>query len=103
MVGRGKRGRGMTQEETIDFLNEIKYGITPDDEHKNRLIDALDVAIKSLENQKTGHWIEVREEDDCGNMWYMCSECTHGDIHAKTQVVPYCWWCGSRMESEGEE
>lgn len=38
-------------EETIEYINEIKYGITPDDEHRNKLIDALDMAIKALEKE----------------------------------------------------
>ena len=47
------------------------------------------------------------ETDENGNAEYMCSECTHGDVHAETQIVPFCWWCGTRMvepqESEDKE
>lgn len=54
--------------------------------------------------RKTGRWIlheNQRQEDvDNGNYLYICSECGKSDIHAKTQEVPFCWWCGSKMEVE---
>jgi len=40
-------------EEMIEYIKEIKYGIKPDDEHRNKLIDALDMAIKALQDK--GH------------------------------------------------
>ena len=50
----------------------------------------------------TGEWIladEQREEDvQNGNYRYICSCCGSSDLHAKTQEVPYCWYCGSRMK-----
>ena len=53
---------------------------------------------------KTGHWIPNGLFDDNGNRNYMCSECTHCDVHAETQIVPYCWWCGAKMaESEDDK
>lgn len=54
--------------------------------------------------QKHGEWIvheNQRQEDvDNGNYLYVCSECGKSDIHAKTQKVPYCWWCGARMDGD---
>ena len=51
---------------------------------------------------KTGKWIlhdNQRQEDiDNGNYLYICSECNKSDLHAKSQEVPYCWWCGAKME-----
>lgn len=48
---------------------------------------------------KTGKWIlsdnQSREDMENGNYYYICSNCLHGDVHAKTQEVPYCWHCGS--------
>ena len=34
---------------------------------------------------------------------FICSECGHWDIHARTQEVPYCWWCGAHMEGADDE
>ncbi len=50
---------------------------------------------------KTGHWILTEEQNkedvENGNRNYKCSECNHGDTHAKNQIVPYCWYCGVYM------
>lgn len=67
-------------------------------------IEALDVAIKTLEQElKTGHWIPMGLVDANDNRNYECSECHYGDTHAKNQIVPYCWHCGAKMESEANE
>ena len=51
----------------------------------------------TIEERKTGRWILCGDEDN-GNAMYKCSLCFHSDIQAKSQVVPYCWWCGAKME-----
>lgn len=55
-------------------------------------------------DRPTGKWIMSdyqREEDtDNGNYLYNCSVCGRSDLQAKTQEVPYCWWCGSRNQKE---
>ena len=35
-----------------------------------------------------------------GNGQYRCSNCQHGDVHAKTQEVPFCWYCGAKMDGK---
>lgn len=51
-----------------------------------------------------GHWILCEEQSkddvDNGNYLYVCSNCNHSDIHAKTVDVPYCWHCGTRMDGD---
>ena len=51
-----------------------------------------------------GEWIlsdvQRKEDTDNDNYWYVCSECGHSDLHSKSQEVPYCWWCGARMDGE---
>ena len=53
---------------------------------------------------KTGKWMlcdNQRQEDiNNGNYMYTCTNCLRSDVHAKTQKVPYCWWCGAKMEVE---
>lgn len=75
-------------------------------------VDYCDDFLEFIERQptieperKTGKWIlydNQRQEDvDCGNYLYICSECGYSDLHAKTQDVPYCWYCGAKMEVGG--
>lgn len=56
--------------------------------------------------EKTGEWLpsETQKEEDVsnGNYQYVCSRCGKSDTHAKTQDVPFCWWCGARM-SDGDQ
>ena len=59
-------------------------------------------ALNDSEKPKTGHWIPMGLVDANDNRNYECSECHHGDTHAKNQIVPYCWYCGAKMESEGK-
>lgn len=51
---------------------------------------------------KQGKWELSAFQNDAdvanGNYAFICSNCKHTDIHAMTQEVPYCWWCGSRMK-----
>lgn len=65
--------------------------------------EALGMAIKALEEPKTGKWIQDGRVDDDGNIYFYCSNCKRGDTHAKGQKVPFCWWCGARMEAESED
>lgn len=56
---------------------------------------------------RQGEWImsdiQCKEDTDNGNYQYICSVCGRGDIHARTQEVPYCWWCGARMKGVDDE
>lgn len=53
-----------------------------------------------------GKWLlsdlQYKEDNDNGNYAYVCTNCNHTDIHAKTQKVPYCWWCGAKMKGAEE-
>lgn len=71
----------------------------------NLIVEVIE-ALPSAE-PKRGKWIlyeNQRQEDvDNGNYLYTCSECGKSDIHAKTQEVPFCWWCGADMRGEEDE
>ena len=70
-----------------------------------------EVLIADLEalpsSERQGKWIlsdlQSIEEMENGNYYYFCSNCLRSDLHAKTQEVPYCWYCGARMLNGGEE
>ena len=53
-----------------------------------------------------GEWVlserQSQADNDNGNYAYVCTNCNHTDIHAKTQKVPYCWWCGAKMKGAEE-
>lgn len=58
-------------------------------------------------DRPTGEWImsdyQRVEDTDNDNYLYTCSVCGHRDVHARTQEVPYCWWCGAKMEGVENE
>ena len=60
--------------------------------------------IYSNPERKKGKWIlsDIQNPEDVrnGNYAYICSNCSHSDIHAKTTVVPFCWHCGADMRGE---
>ena len=49
-----------------------------------------------------GEWIRTGSLGN-GNAHYECSNCHHGDEHAESQDVPYCWFCGAKMKKGGAE
>lgn len=58
---------------------------------------------KASERPKEGEWID-EAVPVClvgkGNRQCRCSLCGHRDIQAKTQKVPYCWFCGAKMNEK---
>ena len=59
------------------------------------IIEALDMGIEALENQKTGHWIN--KKGVYGVVY--CSEC---DYELHTNNTNFCANCGAKMEGEKE-
>lgn len=77
----------------LDTLKSIKSGFEKDEWLKDD-VEALDYAIKVIENQKTGHWIEQGLSPYEGIR--RCSVCYKTyDIRAK---LNYCPNCGAKME-----
>ena len=54
------------------------------------------------EKRPQGEWIRTGSLGN-GNAHYECSNCHHGDEHAESQEVPYCWFCGAKMKGGAEE
>ena len=86
----------------IDCVNHVRFGM------EKMAFDIATTALLELPSaqpeRKKGRWIlyeNQRQEDvDNDNYLYICSECGKSDLHAKTQKVPFCWNCGSRMDGE---
>ena len=49
-----------------------------------------------------GKWIRTGSLGN-GNAHYECSNCHHGDEYAESQEVPYCWYCGAKMQKGSAE
>lgn len=49
------------------------------------------------------HWIYDGKTDEDGNLACRCSRCEHGDRHSPGITVPYCWFCGAKMEEKTDE
>lgn len=44
------------------------------------------------------NWERVSEPDEDGNVWYRCPVCLHNDKQSPSIYVPYCWYCGAKMD-----
>ena len=86
----------MTREEAIKYLIEPVSTSTSDGEEKQKEFEAYKMAIKALEQQKTGKWLPLEN----GNpYWRRCSEC---DAHRRMfdYLEHYCPSCGAKMQVE---
>ena len=104
----------ISRQDAIDALkhNQDVYSHNFHDDPINKYTAAIIAAdIDSLVNlpsaepeRKRGKWIlsDIQNPEDVrnGNYVYICSNCSHSDIHAKTTVVPFCWHCGADMRGE---
>lgn len=97
---------------TVD-LSERVTATYYDDEHEewsqktvaiSDVLDSVcdDYTVIEVEPTKHGHWIDEGLVDGNQNRYCRCSECGKGDTQAISQRVPYCWWCGSRMDEVEE-
>lgn len=89
------------REATYEVLTSFYHHKT--DIQHNALREALNkVPSAEAEPVRHGHWMlyENQNQDDVnnGNYLYVCSNCKHSDIHARTVDVPYCWHCGALMD-----
>lgn len=69
---------------------------------KNRIADMSKAMMYNARQSigavpvRHGHWI--LDYEDRGIEYCRCSECNHGDEHAHGVAIPYCWFCGAKME-----
>lgn len=92
----------MTNEKYIDILNALKECEGAYQYSKEEVVEALDIAIKVLEEEsKIGHWIKYCTPI-CGDQHYKCTSCGYyinfgqwGEIY--TKQFKYCPNCKAKM------
>ena len=89
----------MTNKEAIGWVNHIKndYIKGGDDGRDAKRKEALDLAIKALEDRPQGKWIKHSTYKDV----LICSNCNHGSNQVY-DAFNFCPNCGTRMEKEND-
>jgi hypothetical protein len=87
----------ISREDVYDVIDDAVLWGYPEKEFYKAIRNLPPVQPK----QMTGRWIDEGDAGN-GNRYCHCSECGKGDEQAKTQVVPYCWWCGAKMQEVEE-
>lgn len=97
----------MTREEAINEICDMANSLQI--MYKSKQGQALTMAIESLKNQKTGHWIytptrRMVDETDEGFIYETdykcsCSEC-NSDFGFRKMSDNYCKNCGAKMGGE---
>lgn len=91
----------MTNQEAIETLEIFRDDYTRED---SAICQSIDISIDSLKHPtiepevRHGSWIEETEPDENGNVIAMCNQCYHTGEHGVNMKIPYCWYCGSRMD-----
>ena len=85
------RGYFQTQESTSHMMLKDEIKDIVDD------MPAADVA-----QVVHGKWEKISEPDEDGNVWYRCPICLHNDKQSPGIEVPYCWYCGAKMDLEAQ-
>ena len=92
----------MTIDEAKEVLKAVVF-IIPQEYYSDKIDEALDMAIKALEEQKTGKWIGIEYEGYAdGNPVYDVYECSScGYVHngESDTLSDYCPDCGAKMET----
>lgn len=88
----------MTREEAIKAIQIFQNDY--DSNGSERLDNALDIAIKALEQQpKIGHWIKVSKGTLCSICGCYAIDEEDGGLEILTD---YCPWCGAKMQEVEE-
>ena len=91
----------MNNKEAIEQLKQIPINPEASDEYIKTIYQAIDKAIKALEDKQTGKWINQDE----GSQYPMdCSVC-HNEPFCDDYgyvLTNYCPHCGTKMEAENE-
>lgn len=62
------------------------------------ILDAMDDCVVDAAPVVHGRWINQSKPDGDNNVTTSCSRCLHTDTHAVGMEVPFCWFCGAKMD-----
>lgn len=62
------------------------------------LFDIKETPAADVREVVHAKWERVSDWDNENNAIFDCSNCHHGDVQARGQEVPYCWYCGAKMD-----
>lgn len=81
------------------FIQCTKCGVsTLTHTDRESAINTWNTRIPTVEAEPVyGEWIKIKDWDENDNALFECNNCHHGDTHAKSVKVPYCWYCGAKM------
>ena len=65
--------------------------------------DLMEMEVVDAKPIVHGKWLRSTEYDIDDNAYFVCSNCNHGDKHAKSVVVPFCWFCGAYMKGDFDD
>ena len=90
----------MTNEEAILYMTLYRQKLLGSVSDLDKDIEAYDMAIEALQEQKEGHWI-----DDNENHGTCCSECGKWYSHKEItkREVKWCSECGARMKGGADD
>ena len=93
----------MTNKEAISIIKIIGEDYTPRTTFQ-AVNEALDLAIKALEERPTGEWIGIEEYDDYPNKKVCeCSECGKMISISHNDFPNFCENCGADMKGGAKE
>lgn len=81
-----------------DGCTVVAAPLTLTSEELEAMLDKIPVAdVAPVIHAK---WIESKKTDNDGNIVCSCPRCNHNDRHSPGIVVPYCWFCGAKMDKD---
>ena len=96
-----RQNQNLTNEEVKQIITKGRMELNRLPSSKAEAEKGLrDLAAEDVVPAAKGKWKRISPPDNDGNAIYRCSKCQHQDIHAIGCEVPYCWYCGERMEGE---
>lgn len=67
--------------------------------YTTKIIMRTDI-LEKLMIEKHAKWKCTDGPDASGNYQYNCSNCGQKSIHGPHTEVPYCWYCGAKMDEK---
>ena len=94
----------MKRIEATSYKNELDSGYCIKCAEEHEQIASWLTELKKIKEQKQSKWIDTDVTyEDTGDVERRCSNCGHGDRQSPSAIVPYCWYCGSRMRGGDEK